>query len=184
MLDLETFGLKPGAMIRAIGAVKFQNGEILDTFYMRIDPKSCEDVGLRLDVSTMMWWMKQSDAARKEMTDPGEPLTFVLARFREWLSPGPRQVWGNGADFDNALLEAAYAATGCPAPWSYRDNRCYRTIWNLFPALPYEKPTISHHALEDAKAQAKHLIKILALVASTQASLKTAPVSAVAAPVK
>ena len=47
-------------------------------------------------------------------------------------------------------------------PWTYRENRDYRTIRNLLGANYQQPPTVlSHHALEDAKWQAQHLMNIL-----------------------
>ena len=45
MLDLETLGNKPGSVIVAIGAVKFGGGEIIDSFYERVDAESCVNLG-------------------------------------------------------------------------------------------------------------------------------------------
>ena len=61
MIDLESLGTKPGSALVALGAVKFGNGEILAEFYERIDVESCVQLGLEMDTSTVMWWLKQAD---------------------------------------------------------------------------------------------------------------------------
>ena len=95
MLDLETLGNKPGSVIVAIGAAKFGNGEILDSFYERVDAESCVSLGLRMDVPTVMWWLQQNDAARHEITQPGGKLPEVLMRFSAWVHDLNAEVWGN-----------------------------------------------------------------------------------------
>lgn len=160
MLDLETFGNRPGSIIVAIGAVKFHQGKIIDEFYQRITPASCERLGLKMDTSTVLWWLEQSEAARLEITQTGRPICEVLLDFSKFIDHDRQPIWGNGSDFDNALLTAAYQAAEHLLPWKYSANRCYRTLKNLFPSISYVPPTIAHHALEDARAQAIHLIAI------------------------
>ena len=171
MLDLETLGQRPGAVIVSIGAWAFnvedpQNGV---PFYMRINPQSCIDVGLRMDPSTVLWWLQQNDVARREFAGLEEAFALqkVLLQFGEWMANwnrigqhGPR-VWGNGATFDNVLLTSAYAACKMQTPWSYHADRCYRTLRALYPDVDLPPATgIQHHALEDAKWQALHLAAI------------------------
>ena len=161
MLDLETLGNKPGSVIVAIGAVKFGHGEILETFYERVDAESCVQLGLRMDVSTVLWWMNQSDAARKEITQPGGQLSEVLLRFSSWVKDPDAEVWGNGASFDNVLLSDAYDRAQLPRPWTYRNDRCYRTVKSLHPEVPMARGGTHHNALDDATAQALHLMAMV-----------------------
>lgn len=161
MLDLETLGTSPGSLILAIGAVKFSQGEITDTFYQRVDPQSCISVGLKMNVSTVMWWLTQGDEARLEITKPGQLLGEVLQDFSDWLNDPAAAIWGNGAAFDNVLLSVAYEKTGIPRPWKYSGDRCYRTIKSLHPEVLIQPMGTLHNALDDAKAQAVHLMQIL-----------------------
>lgn len=161
MLDLETLGQKPGSVIVALGAVKFCNGEITSSFYERVDPESCISLGLRMDVSTVMWWLGRADAARLEITKHGEPLSAVLMRFTEWLADEDAEIWGNGAAFDNVLLADAYDRAQLPRPWKFWNDRCYRTMKSLRPDVPMPRAGTHHNALDDAKSQALHLMAIL-----------------------
>jgi len=161
MLDLETLGQKPGSVIVAIGAVQFGGGKITSEFYRRITATSAVRVGLRIDAETVLWWLKQSDAARAEITQPGEAIARVLMDFTTWLGAAEAEVWGNGAGFDNVLLAAAYDACGLKPPWNFWNDRCYRTMKNLrLVDLPPQTGT-AHNALDDARYQAQHLMKIL-----------------------
>lgn len=162
MLDLETLGTTPGSVILSIGAVRFGGGEIIGrSFYERVDPQSCVDAGMTIDVATVQWWLCQSDEARRELTLPGLPLTNVLRRFADWLADEDAEVWGNGAASDNVWLADAYRRTGIPTPWSFRNDRCYRTIKSLHPDVPMVQVGDHHNALDDAVSQANHLMRIL-----------------------
>ena len=160
MLDLETLGTSSDSVVLAVGAVEFSEAGIGRTFYEVIDPQTCVDAGLRIDASTVMWWMQQSDEARAGVCRAGLPLDVVLRYFREWLPQGA-PVWGNGATFDNVIWGNAYRKLGESQPWAFYNDRCYRTLKNLHPNVPFTKPTIAHNALEDALAQARHAVSIL-----------------------
>lgn len=89
MIDLETMDNRPTAAIVAIGAVAFDpaTGEV-DTdcaFYINIDLQSSLDAGLTVSGSTVNWWLQQSEAAREEITAPGERLEMALFEFSQWL---------------------------------------------------------------------------------------------------
>jgi exodeoxyribonuclease VIII len=161
MADLETLGNKPGSAIVALGAVKFGAAGIFDEFYQRIDLQSCLDHGLTMDASTVLWWLKQPDGPRMEITRPGNRLCQVLHDFSEWLGDPNAEIWGNGAAFDNTLLASAFQASGLPLPWKYSNDRCYRTLKALHPEIPMERDGTHHHALDDARSQALHLMRIL-----------------------
>ena len=161
MLDLETLGNRPGSVIVSVGAARFGDDSILGTFYEVVDASSCTDIGLRMDTDTVMWWMKQNSHARKALCAPGAPIKTVLARFSAWCMDADAEVWGNGADFDCAVMSEAYAAAGMPRPWKYYNSRCYRTLKSLARDLKPEKEGVRHNALDDAITQAKHAMAIL-----------------------
>lgn len=162
MLDLETLGKRPGSVIRAIGAVKFGGGAIGDSFYRRIDIRSAEKLGLKLDGETVLWWLQQDDAARAEMALPGEPILDVLREFSVWIGDTENSdVWGNSTSFDNALLAEAYALAELPLPWRIANERCYRTIRALNPKIAKPAAEGRHHAGLDARRQALHAMLIL-----------------------
>lgn len=158
MLDLETLGNGPNSVIIAIGAVKFDATGLGSEFYQVVDPESCVKAGLQMDTSTVMWWMKQSDEARAAFDRPSAPLIAALADFAHWC--GDSVVWGNGASFDNTILSNAYRKTGIEQPWKFWNDRCYRTVKNLYPDVKLERVGTYHNALDDAKSQAVHLIKM------------------------
>lgn len=162
MLDLETLGNRPGAIIKAIGAVRFNEAGISSSFYEHIEVKSAVAAGLTVDVDTVMWWLAQGDEARREMLTPGVYIASVLGRFAMWMAEaGPEtDVWGNGAGFDNVLLSVAYERCNLPVPWKFWNDRCYRTMKNISSVPAPKMAGVKHNALDDATAQALHLIEI------------------------
>lgn len=166
MVDLETLGTKPGSVIVSIGAVKFGKGGLGEEFYGVVDLESCQKCGLTIDPGTVQWWMQQSDEARKVFSETNDSLFNVLSAFTRFIGTSNEakrkaKVWGNGADFDNVLLAEAYKAVNLDAPWMFYNNRCYRTLKNLFPGVELERQGVYHNALDDAKTQAEHLVRIL-----------------------
>jgi hypothetical protein len=166
MIDLETFDTTSNPVIISIGAVRFTLDGIRDTFYRHINPQTCLNAGLTLGIDTVMWWLQQDNAARAEISriDDRDELSDVLYDFRQWATKGGQfvhEVWGNGASSDNVWLANAYAALPMKAPWTFREDRCYRTLKNLFPWIQGGLRKGEHHALEDAKWQAEHCILLL-----------------------
>lgn len=183
MVDLETMGTKVGSAVTAIGAHAFDtDSKYTADFHSRASLASCVRAGLTLDPDTIVWWMGQSDAARKEVAAPDDhahELKGVLCAFAAYLErvrtaqssvPAKLLLWGNSAAFDLGLLGQAYYSCGYVRPWSYREEDCYRTLKNIRPDVAF--PTFEgtpHNALDDARAQAKHLRLLLAAVAKVAA---------------
>lgn len=159
MLDLETMGTRPGCAIVAIGAVRFDDEGEVASFYRRVDLEDAVRCGLSMDAETVKWWMGQADGVRAEWIGKGVGLENALLGFKHWLGEVD-ELWGCGADFDNAILGAAYEAVGLPVPWNFRANRCYRTVKALAPGLRVEREGYHHHALDDARHQVRHLLAI------------------------
>lgn len=166
MIDLETMGNKPNAPIIAIGAVFFDmtTGEIGKEFYREVNLESSVAVGCEMDVSTVLWWLKQSDEARAKFAknDSAPQLLLVLLEFMEFMGKGA-QPWGNGAGFDLGILANSYRKLGLEPPWKFWAERDVRTIVELdhnnhkgmhFTGIP-------HYALDDAKHQVKYISAIV-----------------------
>ena len=138
LLDLETLGTRPGDCILSIGAVVFSLDEgITSEFYVTVDSNRCRELGFKAQKSTVEWWGKQSKVAQ-EAAFKGElsPET-AFKQFTMWL-PEDTTLWGNGADFDNVLMTSALNLLKIEVPWKFWNNRCYRTVKNLFPMTLYQ----------------------------------------------
>lgn len=171
MLDLETLGNNPFSVIASIGAVFFDplSDHLGEEFHVKVNIESCTEAGLKMDASTITWWLAQSDAARISTFGGGtELLPNALGMFSDFLRKSDDikklRIWGNGSDFDNVILGNAYKALGYQVPWSYGKNRCFRTVNNLVhPSsiiMPQREGT-HHNALDDAKHQARVLQAIV-----------------------
>lgn len=162
MLDLETYGTKPGAIVVSIGAVRIIGREVTDDhFWVNIDPADSARHGLVRDLDTMAWWLEQSPHALSLMTTNRWCLMDALGLFAEWLGDAT-ELWGNGSDFDNAILAEAYRAAGQRVPWEHWANRCYRTVKSCCPEIKYQHEGVKHFALDDARSEADHLVRCLA----------------------
>lgn len=167
MIDLETMGTGPGSAILAIGAVAmdFDSLTLGQEFYCAVDLASHVAIGGVIDPDTVLWWLKQSDAAREAVWKHGCQIQVALSQFADYLrwQAGDRHphIWGNGATFDNVILHTAYVQAGIALPWDYKGDRCFRTLRALHPEVPDVEPRLAHHALEDAHAQAEQLLNIL-----------------------
>ena len=162
MLDLETFGSRPGSVIVSIGMVRFGAAHLGEEFYRLIDPNSCVELGMTMDPDSIMWWLAQSDPARASLTgSPGDHIRVALQDASAFLLQTVNTcVWGNGATFDNVLLSEAYRMANLQRPWSHRLDRCFRTMKLGFPTNPPAREGTHHNALDDAKHQAIWLQKI------------------------
>jgi hypothetical protein len=168
MVDLETLGAKPGCVILSIGAVEFAPHGLGREFYRVVNVQSCMGYGLSINTETQKWWENQGEIARTVLAEAWDParsntLPSVLLDFATWLPGETKSVrlWGNGATFDNAILEAAYTAAQMTYPVKFWNDMCYRTLKTLLPPKYKTIPTVPHHALEDAKAQAKDAVDML-----------------------
>ena len=160
MLDLETWGTRPGCAIRSVGAVAFdrRGGDLGGEFYRNVDTWSCLDAGLRVDPKTRAWWRQQSDEARAALEADKVELLIVATGFHDWLAKhGTPCVWSQGASFDLPIWEAAALAVGIAVPWRFWNHRDTRTAYDLagldHRALP--RGGVAHSALDDAKHQAR-----------------------------
>ena len=163
MVDLETLGKRAGCSILSIGAVKFDLDGLGEGFYVTVNRLSCKEAGLFEDPDTISWWDRQSDEAKVILKQVEEPaalhLQEALDKFAAFISK--EKIWGNGSDFDNAILYACYAAVDKEVPWKFWDSRCYRTLKGLFPDVKLARVGTYHNALDDAKSQALHAIEIM-----------------------
>jgi len=110
MVELGTMSRDPNAAIVSIGAVEFdtETQEIGERFYAVIDLASSAEAGGTIDASTVLWWMRQGDVARAEFSNVVK-IADAFLQFSDWAGkrgcPEQVRIWGNGAAFDNVILE-------------------------------------------------------------------------------
>jgi len=162
MVDLETLGLQPSAVVLSIGLVQFNEKEILDNLHVKlaIDPQI--EAGRSIDGSTLDWWMNQEPNARHGLFSGAAQQSRLLVEDGLQLvwkfMQNVDELWGNGAAFDNVVLRHLFMQFKGLTPWSYKADRCYRTVRSMNNHVPF--PTfqgVEHNALDDARHQTIHL---------------------------
>jgi hypothetical protein len=160
MLDLETMGTDNDSVICSIGAVEFDinTGATGREFYAKIDIQSCLDIGLKVTGSTILFWMKQSEEARRELYDAkGEQINSVLMKFSEFVNlvGNDCQIWGNSNRFDMGILQTAYTKCYYKIPWDFRKERDVRTLVSFRPEIQKNYPSygVAHSPVDDCKYQ-------------------------------
>lgn len=172
MLDIETLGNKNNSVITSIAAVPFNPALTQpisgDTFHWHVDIQSCLDLGMEVSKDTLLWWLKQSDDARKTLWKGQQPLNSrkienVLKDLTSFVEKHPSyvKVWGNSPRFDCGILQNAYNLINKDVPWNFRNERDVRTIVGLVPDLKDRVPFIGvpHNALDDCRYQIKCLLR-------------------------
>lgn len=162
MIDLETMGTNSFSPIISIGAVYFDETGIGERFYEKVSLDSCLKSGMKVDAHTVMWWLKQSDEARKEFegNEYHSDIRNVLIMFSVFCKEFSL-VWGN--DFDIVILGNAYKCfVDLPIPWQFYNVRCFRTLKSLFPDINIKTTGLTeHNALCDAVWQANCAVECL-----------------------
>jgi len=172
MVDLEMLSLKSNPIIPAIGAVVLneQEGTLGERFFQTIDIESYEEHNLDAvaDMGTIKWWLKQNDSVRAQASsDASSDVKDALHSFCGWVrhqrhkGDGNLTLWGNGAATDNVALRNLYEACDIEAPWTFREDGCYRTVKNRYPHIDGGERKGLHIAIDDAVWQAQHLLKIM-----------------------
>ena len=116
---METIGTAANSVILSIGAVYFDDdGTMGEEFYYVLDKQSQLNAGRKSDPDTLAWWDKQSPEAQKEAYSyPDELRVNTKAALEDlylFIKKGVKDylVWGNGSDFDNALLDVLLRSLG------------------------------------------------------------------------
>lgn len=187
MLDLETMGTRPGCPVVSIGAVvfDFETFKIQDRFYEVIGlSEETERYELKFEADTVYWWLKQSEEARREITERSQPITLVLEHFTKLIQQHKvATVWGNAASFDCSILAELYRKVRMSVRWdTFRGERCYKTLYRLvMQDLPESEKILfarrkidgmqtargeegRHNALKDAEFQVEVLRQLLLVV--------------------
>lgn len=176
MLDIETLGNTPTSAIIAIGAAAFNfESDEMDTFYIEVSSDSCLELGCTTDKSTMTWWEKQSEEARKILTSPdAEPLPVALEKFTQWIIAKRKAakkmelgIWGNDNTFDIVITENAFRVCNMAFPWNFWESRSVRTlVWlgqqiGIDPKKTLTREGVHHNAVDDSVFQAKYCKAIM-----------------------
>jgi hypothetical protein len=176
MIDLETLATTPDAAILTIGAVRFdpfgyeEDDSKMESFYVRVDLDSCNELGLFVDDNTIEWWASQSAEAQEEAFSPVDRVSISDAFQQLYkFAWGANRFWANGAGFDIPICDTVYRRLERSAPWKFWQVRDVRTAFDLGinPKLP---KVTAHNALVDAYHQAVGIQNVYRVLASSTKS--------------
>lgn len=171
-LDLETLDNSPRSLILSIGLCAFDRFDPERGLYKTEIPVAIVPQLLwrKINPDTVRWWLKQDDEAKDaiwKLQKGARSLRGAIANLSRLINTinthGGVRVWGNGASFDNAILEDVYKNTlRKNVPWAFWDNRCLRTLADDYQILTGDKLKeaipfvgVRHGAEADAVHQAK-----------------------------
>lgn len=169
MIDVESFAMEEDAALVGLGVVFFdlQTCTLGPTFSGQIHLATSVALGGKMDPSTIIWWLGQSEAVRNQVRFGGRDVRLVMTEFCEWMrehsDPTAVRVYGNSDAFDIGKVEKHLKWLGLETPWFWTNRRCFRTTRNLYPQVEYDpsqKNGEAHDPLVDAVFQAEHLFKI------------------------
>lgn len=160
MIDVETLGRRHDAAIIQIGWCLFTADKILSATRRNVHLSSAMKYGT-ICSETLMWWMKQSEEARKSAftSQPEETLEEALFDLMGSIQVfKPDHFWAH-ATFDFPILTNAFNAINKNPPWHFRATRDLRTLDMLANAATIENWPVRegtyHDAMDDAVHQAK-----------------------------
>lgn len=190
MIDIETLcNDSSGGVILEIGACAFDftspsprlvvtEGGQFGTFRKIIDIESSLEAGLKIEASTLRWWLEEEDGKQKRFCDLIKNKTNdyveTLIDFRSWLGVmcnygwKKLQVWSHGATYDLSILDNHYKAGPFVGgtPWPFRNQNDTRTLIRLYSEIfgvepPKEENPYLHNSLADACFQARQMQHIV-----------------------
>lgn len=164
VLDWETLALCPQAKILSLGTAEVWFGrEGITGQEWLIDTKETFESVER--ESTVAWWNQpaQAKALKHWVEGSKHQLDDALFAFCQQLKlpeyARGYYLWGNGADFDLAILWKLLEDYDMQLPaWDYRRARCFRTLKCMYPQVAMPAfDGIAHTAMADAMNEAQHL---------------------------
>lgn len=182
ILDIETTGRFPGCGVLEIGIALIGTDpdglwELKPDswgFNMRTSRDELKDFYFREDADTIAWWETQPAWNWKRFADPALEAPSPVKMFNElnaWASKFEiLTFWGNGPEFDMAILQTAMEMSFTHAFWDFRKVRSLRNVKGMFPeeweaaSRAYEIETgglyAPHVALNDARKEASILLSL------------------------
>jgi hypothetical protein len=168
MLDIETLGTRPGAVILSVAFVSF--ADEARSVQVNLTMADQQALGMEIDPATAAWWQTQSPEAWAAATVNPVPIAAALPYFATWLqwatAGQDALIWCHGATFDAPLLGELYRRAGMEPPWKFWNIRDTRTLYDLagVDVRQYAVPP-PHVALNDAIGQTRAANAALAVLA-------------------
>lgn len=159
MVDCETLGIGERPVLLSIGAVVFNDQQILHYFDAGISTESTTDFDVSQD--TLDWWSEQSLAAREQAFSGTENIKDALIRLVNFYTQHEcTEIWSKGALADIRWINNALDHFDIERPWKFYKEFCFRTLLKSVPQFEIPFTGTPHSALDDAVHQAKQFIHI------------------------
>lgn len=180
MLDVETLAIPENPVVLQISGVIFDltTGKTFEEFNEFISPKSCLEKGMKIDLPTVEWWLKQDKSVQKKVFVKalleGKDVEEVLNQLALFLENVKKKrkvdtinIWGNGMLSDNMWMTSIYKKLGMKVPWAFWEDQDVRTLvslgrrkYGIDPKKDIPFKGDKHNALDDCKHQIKYCVKI------------------------
>lgn len=159
MLDFKTLDVAECPVILSMGAVVFNENEIVDCIYEKIDQQSCLELGCTISDDTIAWWDKQSEAAKTAAFGGTTNIGYAMGMLVDFYKKHDcEEIWSAGALTDIRWTNNILIKLGMEKPWKFYKEMCFRTFRIYMPQFDFEKSGTVHNALDDAINQAKYWI--------------------------
>ncbi|MCP9764488.1 3'-5' exonuclease [Lacihabitans soyangensis] len=168
IVDLETLGTKPGAVILSVALVEWNwKGEIGKKGVFKIPLAESVAKGFVIEPETVKWWNEQDKIVFAKALNASVPTNMsgtILSEMMNFFADvmGEKTgVWGNGSSFDLVLLKEYFDGFGYHTPWNPRIERDVRTIVSLLPEVKREWKFegTKHDPVDDCLNQIGYLVE-------------------------
>jgi len=172
LLDWETLDTRPEAVVLSCNIMQFDpatdtaHEQLQLTFAAELIEEQL-NAGRTVSSSTLEFWMVQGLKAREGLYEGTRlyPMHVALRELTKFVSgtmvtaqAEDARIWGNGADFDVAILNSLCKQFEVPSPFRYNSSRCARTVMAAYPDLKVRAPTgLAHHPYYDNLAMVQSL---------------------------
>ena len=185
MVDVETLGRRDGDAIIQIGAVRFDwrvhddapEGWVSSPYGEFRRNVAWDSAGFgNIEPETVQWWLVQCAQTRCQVFAQYEAqeLSRVLRDFNQWVHHGGEVagIWADLPSFDMRLIRQACERTGVPYYFSHSQERDLRTLAKELGVDGDEPLRVGkkNDALDDAHHQARHVVRIMQRLHSTNNS--------------
>lgn len=178
-IDFETLGTKADCAVLSLGWCVFDEKQTLETstVYFNLD-EQIKLLNRTVESATLAWWMTFTNPHARSVfelanSDPRVNAWNCLNTFMDdYITYECEELWGWGADFDNAILSHLTSQVAVKPVWKYNASRCGRTLCAAANVKPVRDPEIHHQAGADAEVQALAIQKALAKITAGQGAIE------------
>ena len=175
MIDIETAAATNDAAVLSVGLCEFDPATqaVGRTLELRATFESMRVEGRRFDPATMEWWLRQNQAAQKQLLrgprhDSAKEMAEEIRDFLLGIESNQwqRGVWAKDPTFDCAILRSLFEDVGVDFPVHFSREYSVRTMLLIAKANGWKdildaRPEVEHGALSDATHQAKQVMAIM-----------------------